>query len=298
MLSQTYLTFLQVVQSGSFAKAAQKLFISPVSVMKQMNNLEDSLELKLFIRTNRGVKLTKAGDFLYQKTYKIKATANDAINEAKAVGEQEKVVINLGASFMRPADPLIAIWRQASDELKNYNLRIVSFNDQDVTMKSPSTDIGTKIDCIVGPCDADQWLEHYSIYVLGYECFKVAVPLGNRLAQKDLISLDDLDGKTLVMPPLEASVVRKMCQDLSTSHPAINIINTERYYSPNTFNDYADTLVLTRESFENLAPTHRMMTVDWNYRSPYGIIFAKNPSRKMKNFTKILRQTVAQYANH
>lgn len=34
MLSQMYLIFLQVVQSGSFAKASKKLFVSPVSVMK------------------------------------------------------------------------------------------------------------------------------------------------------------------------------------------------------------------------------------------------------------------------
>lgn len=294
MLSQSYLTLLQVVQSGSFAKAAQKLFISPVSVMKQMNRLEDSLNLKLFIRTNRGVKLTKAGEFLYQETCKIKTTTNDVINEVKAIGEQEKVIINLGASLMRPADPLITIWRQASDELKNYNLRIVNFDDQVVTMKSPSTDIGTKIDCVVGPCDADQWLEHYSIYVLGYEYFKIAVPFGSHLAQKERLSFNDLDGETLVMPPLEASIVRKMCQDLTIYHSGINIINTDRYYSPNTFNNYADNLVLTRESFENLAPTHRIMNVDWDYQTPYGIIFAKNPSEKMKNFMKILKKNVSE----
>ncbi|WP_300120397.1 LysR family transcriptional regulator [uncultured Enterococcus sp.] len=156
MISQTYLTFLQVAQSGSFSKAAQKLFVSPVSVMKQMNNLEEELELKLFIRTNRGIKLTKAGIFLYEKTYKINEMANSVINEAKNISEQKKIVIVLGASFMRPADPLINIWRQANDQLKQYKLRIVPFKDQDVTIKSPSPDIGTKFDCIVGPCDANQ----------------------------------------------------------------------------------------------------------------------------------------------
>ncbi|HIY92477.1 LysR family transcriptional regulator [Companilactobacillus sp. HBUAS56275] len=292
MLSQVYLTFLQVVQSGSFAKASKKLFVSPVSVMKQMNNLEDSLDLKLFIRNNRGIKLTKAGRFLYSETIKIKQDANSAINEAKAIGEQDKVIINLGASFMRPADQLINIWRQAGDNLKNYNLRIVSFNDQGVTVKSPSTDIGNKIDCIVGPCDANQWSKHYSIYVLGYECFKIAVPLKSRLAQKKKLSLNDLDGETLIMPPLEASVVRKMCNDLNTTHPTINIINTEQYFSPNTFNEYADDLVLTRESFENLSPMQRALEVDWNYKSPYGVIYAKHPSEKMKDFIAILKQTV------
>lgn len=293
MLSQMYLTFLQVVQSGSFAKASKKLFISPVSVMKQMNSLENNLDLKLFIRSNRGIELTKAGKFLYSETIKIKQDANNAINEAKAIGEQDKVIINLGASFMRPADPLIDIWRQAGEHLKNYNLRIVSFNDQDVSVKSPSTDIGSKIDCVVGPCDASQWSKHYSIYVLGYECFKIAVPVKNHLSQKKKLTLNDLDGETLIMPPLEASVVRKMCNDLKTTHPAINIINTEQYFSPNTFNEYADNLVLTRESFENLSPMQRAMEVNWNYKSPYGVIYEKNPSKKMIDFVDILKQTVS-----
>lgn len=294
MLSQTYLTFLQVVQGGSFAKAAQKLFISPVSVMKQMNNLEDELNLKLFIRTNRGVQLTKTGKFLYEKTCKINEMMHAAIDEAKTVSEQDKIIINLGASFMRPADPLINIWRRANGELWEYNLRIVPFNDQDVTMKSPSTDIGDKIDCIVGPCDASQWSEHYSIYVLGYEFFKIAVPLRNKLVQKDKLTLADLDGETLVTPPIEASVVRQMVQDLRLSCPGINIVNTESYYSPNTFNDYADNLVLTRESFENLAPTHKAIKVDWDYKSPYGIIFEKSPSKKMNDFIGLLKQIVSK----
>lgn len=290
MISQEYLTFLQVVQSGSFAKAAQKLFISPVSVMKQMNNLEEKLNLKLFIRTNRGIKLTKTGRFLYEKTYKINEITNSVINEAKAISEQEKIIIDLGASFMRPADPLVNIWRQVNDKLREYKLRIVPFNDQDVTIKSPSPDIGTKIDCIVGPCDASQWSKYYGIYVLGYEHFKIAVPLKSKLAKKDKLTLSDLDGETLVMPPLDSSVVERMSQEMRVSHPAINIINTKNYYSPNTFNDYADNFVLTRESFENLAPTHRVIEVDWEYKSPYGIIFEKNPSEKMNNFVGLLKQ--------
>lgn len=34
-------TFLAVADCGSFTKAAEKLFISPTAVMKQMNSLED-----------------------------------------------------------------------------------------------------------------------------------------------------------------------------------------------------------------------------------------------------------------
>ena len=37
----------------------------PTAVIKQINLLEDSLEVKLFERTHRGLHLTKAGRSLY-----------------------------------------------------------------------------------------------------------------------------------------------------------------------------------------------------------------------------------------
>ena len=54
-------TFLHVVDAGSFNKAAERLYISPPAVIKQINLLEESLDVQLFIRTHRGLVLTKAG---------------------------------------------------------------------------------------------------------------------------------------------------------------------------------------------------------------------------------------------
>ena len=47
-------TFLCVAECGSFNKAAEKLFISPPAVIKQINLLEENLDLQLFVRTHRG----------------------------------------------------------------------------------------------------------------------------------------------------------------------------------------------------------------------------------------------------
>ena len=59
-------TFISVVEAGSFNKAAERLFISPPAVIKQVNLLEENLDLQLFIRTHRGLQLTQAGKSLYQ----------------------------------------------------------------------------------------------------------------------------------------------------------------------------------------------------------------------------------------
>lgn len=210
MLAQMYLTFIEVAKNKSFAKAAHNLFISRVSVMKQMNNLEASLQLRLFVRSNRGIELTKAGQQLYQQVIAIKHQADVAIEKVKmAATYHEKVRINLGVSMMRPATPLMKILRE-TQILEKFELNIRSFDDQAVNLNTPSVGIGRKIDCIVGPCDARQWEKNYNIYILGSERFKVAVPFGNELSNKSLLEPIDLEGQTLIMPPRDAIVANEI----------------------------------------------------------------------------------------
>ncbi len=58
-------TFIRVADAGSFNKAAEESYITPTAVIKQLNLLEASLDVKLFKRTHRGLTLTKAGKSLY-----------------------------------------------------------------------------------------------------------------------------------------------------------------------------------------------------------------------------------------
>lgn len=59
-------TFICVVEAGSFSKVADKLYISPPAVIKQINSLENNLGVQLFARTHRGLVVTAAGESLYQ----------------------------------------------------------------------------------------------------------------------------------------------------------------------------------------------------------------------------------------
>ena len=52
-------TFICVVEAGSFSKAAEELYISAPAVIKQINSLENSLNLQLFERTHRGLIITE-----------------------------------------------------------------------------------------------------------------------------------------------------------------------------------------------------------------------------------------------
>ena len=63
--------FLTVAKEGNVTKAAQKLHITQPTLSRQLSELEDSLNVKLFDRTNRHLKLTQAGKFFEKRAHMI-----------------------------------------------------------------------------------------------------------------------------------------------------------------------------------------------------------------------------------
>ena len=66
---------LTIAESGSITKAAAKLYLTPVSLMARLNNLELELGFPLFVRSHRGctptpagVRLCEGGKAILQKT--------------------------------------------------------------------------------------------------------------------------------------------------------------------------------------------------------------------------------------
>ena len=85
MYSPQIKTFILVADRGSLSKAAEDLFVTPASIMKQMNALEDRLHLKLLKRTNQGIELTDAGRYIYDAAKKIITESENAVQKARAI---------------------------------------------------------------------------------------------------------------------------------------------------------------------------------------------------------------------
>lgn len=64
--------FLEVANSNSFLEASNKLFISQPAVSRSIANLEESLNMALFYRANKGISLTPSGEVLYKYLKEVK----------------------------------------------------------------------------------------------------------------------------------------------------------------------------------------------------------------------------------
>lgn len=122
-------TFIRVADAGSFNRAAEELFITPTAVIKQMNLLENALDVKLFERTHRGLILTKAGKSLYQDTKYIIQYCRDSVTRAKNAMQDDANVIRIGSSPMTPAQLLMQLWTKIQVYCPGLKFQIVPFEN-------------------------------------------------------------------------------------------------------------------------------------------------------------------------
>ena len=107
-------TFLAVADCGSFTKAAAHLYISPTAVMKQMNALENHLDVKLVERTPSGVRLTAAGTVIYRDAKFMIDYSQKSLANAKAALHANDTTFCIGTSLLNPAKPFMDLWYRAA----------------------------------------------------------------------------------------------------------------------------------------------------------------------------------------
>ncbi|MBE6062916.1 MAG: LysR family transcriptional regulator [Clostridium butyricum] len=73
--------FIAAAELLNFTKAAKKFFISQTAISQQIKSLEETLNVQLFIRSNRTVSLTPAGKTFFKRAKKIVSDLNNAIDE-------------------------------------------------------------------------------------------------------------------------------------------------------------------------------------------------------------------------
>ncbi|UOE93085.1 LysR family transcriptional regulator [Alkalihalobacillus sp. LMS39] len=69
--------FVEVANYGSFTKAAQQTYLSQPALSKSVQKLERELNVELFERSTRKLKLTDAGDIVYKQSLHILNATNE-----------------------------------------------------------------------------------------------------------------------------------------------------------------------------------------------------------------------------
>jgi LysR family transcriptional regulator, transcriptional activator of the cysJI operon len=91
--------FVCVVETENFSRAAEQLYLTQPTVSQQIRNLENDIGVKLLDRTPKFVRITEAGQILYNKAKLILKFYEDAKAEINHLHNIVSGALHVGASF-------------------------------------------------------------------------------------------------------------------------------------------------------------------------------------------------------
>lgn len=285
--------FIEVADTGSFTKAAEKFFVSPTAIMKQINQMESDLGLKLIIRTHQGVQLTEVGKQIYKDSKHIINYSNRAIQNAlKLENNSKNTIITVGTSAVCPCKTLMDIWYEINDQYPNIKIKIVPFEENHTEILYTLTDKKTYFDCIVTPNDSAEWKKNCNFLEIGKTNYVVSVPRNHKFANKKSLSIKDFSNQTIMMVGDGDSNISNMLRDdIIKNNKNVTISPTPFLYDISVFNKCEENgyMLMSLDLWGNVHPGLINVLLKEKYPLPYGIIYSKKPSNELKRFIQIIK---------
>ena len=290
-------TFIVVADMGSFNKAAEALYITPPAVTKQINLLEKDLGLKLFNRTHRGLALTEAGKSLYRDAKYIIQYCKESVERARKAMEEKDNIIRIGTSPMTPAAPIMQLWAKIQKECPDMKLQMIPYINSLESAREILKNLGENIDIVGGIFDETMLkLRQCAGLELSKQRICCAVSVNHRLADKEMLTFQDLYGENfLMMHRGWSNYVDELRDDIWKNHPQIHIVDFD-FYDVAAFNQCENNncVLMAVENWRYVHPLLKILRVDWDYTIPFGLLHAPKPSAVVKQFLKAVQRAMQE----
>jgi len=191
--------FLVLADTLHYREAAEKLYISQSALSQQIQRLEFILGKKLFIRTNRKVRLSAEGILFKQEAVLIQNQATLSMERWKSAvsGKQGLLKIGFVGSAMQKYLPLIIKKFTETHPNIEFYLNDLSNTDQLSALEAGSIDIGFIRSNIVSPA-----MEIKSVFK---EKFTLVLPKEHAISRANFKDVSQLSEESFILFPNENS---------------------------------------------------------------------------------------------
>src|SRR5436853_6215132 len=92
------ITFLEVAKQGSFSRAGEKVFRSQSAVSAQIRQLEQEYGDRLLDRSGKSVKLTPAGQVLFEYAERLESLRDESLMAVADHGRTARGHLSIGGN--------------------------------------------------------------------------------------------------------------------------------------------------------------------------------------------------------
>ena len=184
-----------LVRKGSFTKAADELYVTRQTLSKAVRNLEHELGCKLVCNRDGHVRPTETGALLYAEaapvidSYRKLEERFLLRNDPRALQPTLSVALGHGVAFSLPGD----YFEKFRAEFPHVRLSIEELPTDSVLelVAESEVDVG-----FVG--STPEYLQGFDRKLLVESGFYISIPPTNELAEKDYLTIQDLEGQPFV----------------------------------------------------------------------------------------------------
>ena len=193
--------FVVVAEEKNMTRASEVLHISQPPLSRQIQQLEESLETQLFVRSSRPLRLTKAGKIFYERSVHILGQVEQMKRVTRQAGEKEidRIAIGFVPSMLYGAFPHLI--KRLQTLRPNLEIRLIELlsSQQLEALREGEIDIGFgRLRFAVNDI---------SRLVLREERLMVAMSKNHDLAgaESDALPVEALRGESLILYPKDNS---------------------------------------------------------------------------------------------
>ena len=206
-------TFITVSKEGSFTKAADMLYLSPVAIKNQIDALEDEVAEKLFIRKATGCTLTAAGEVFLKHACKILKAIENAKSDVEKISIALKGEIVAGHSINFNYKFMGSLSTGFSQVEEGHIIQFQKYPEEDLI------ELLTKreINCVFAEKTLLDQPEKYGIdfYPLASLPVFAIIKKGHLLSDRTSVSISDLAGQELYVSSILGEKMIRTFEEIS-----------------------------------------------------------------------------------
>ncbi|MGI0704601.1 LysR substrate-binding domain-containing protein [Pseudomonas aeruginosa] len=193
--------FIAIVEAGTFTRAAERLHTAQPSLSRQIRDLEDFLQVALFERSTRSVKLTEAGTVFLNEARLVLAQAERAIDTARRAAGAQQFHLTVGVLQGVGLGKLVSVINTLHITSPKIELTLQSRSSPELIDEV----IERKVDlAFIRPSAQSKGLH---LRTVRQERLVVALPKGHKFASRRTVKLGQLRHEPFIGIPYEFAPV-------------------------------------------------------------------------------------------
>ena len=218
MIDARLYSLIKVAEIGSFTRAAEQLSLTQSAVSQHIRQLEESLGVRIFDRANHQIHVTREGETVLKYAKRMLALSNNLYRELNSE-KQHITSLTVGITHTAESNPIAeALARYAST---HDGLRITIITDTISNLydmlRSYELDL-----IIVEGRNSDPTLRSL---MLDTDCLVLAVSCTHPLAQKSMVTIDELKREKLILRLPDSNTRNQFIASLESQNLSIDDFN-------------------------------------------------------------------------